>query len=172
MHRLDVKAPGTETALAASGLPAPKGHRLGRNYSKLTPQSDPRQTNLCGKHEAKGRIAPEVRRSALVSSRHRVGHGIGLLSAIFRHSLALDRHREEPTAARQCKQSASNRSTKPVIKSSSVQDLHYSSTDTVSVDGGRQSWAVHACTSTRSGSRVEEARLPFGRSALIATEPS
>jgi hypothetical protein len=67
MHRLDVKAPGIETALAASGVPAPNGHRLGRNDSKLTPQSDPRQINPCGKHEAKGRIAPEVRRSALGS---------------------------------------------------------------------------------------------------------
>ena len=65
MHRLDVKAPGIETALAASGVPAPNGHGLGQIEPKLTPQSDARQINLCGKHEAKGRIAPEVRRSAL-----------------------------------------------------------------------------------------------------------
>jgi hypothetical protein len=44
MHRLDVKAPGIETALAASGVPAPNGHGLGQIYPKLTPQSDARQT--------------------------------------------------------------------------------------------------------------------------------
>src|SRR6476659_2101571 len=46
MHRLDVKAPGTETALAASRVPAPKGRRLRWIQRKLTPLPDGRQIKL------------------------------------------------------------------------------------------------------------------------------
>jgi hypothetical protein len=42
----------------------------------------------------------------------------------------------------------------------------------VSVAGGRQICAVQACTSMRNGVLAAEASLPFGNSALIATEPS
>jgi ferredoxin len=58
------------------------------------------------------------------------------------------------------------------VESSSAQDLHYSSTDTVRVAGGRQIWVVQACTSMRSDVLAAEVSLSFGRSALIAADPS
>ena len=60
----------------------------------------------------------------------------------------------------------------PVTESSSAQDLHYSSTDTVRVAGGRQIWVVQACTLMRNDVLTTEVSLPFGRSALIAADPS